>query len=616
MFRTILAIALGVTISFTVGYTQPDTLWTQTYGGWYDDSGQSVQQTSDGGFIIAGHTGNFGLGGEDVYLVKTDSTGTEEWSRAFGGSADDYGKCVQQTTDGGYIIAGYTFSYGSGSNDIYLIKTDSAGNEIWSHTFGGWDSDAAYSVQQTTDGGFIIVGDTESFSSSSSIYLIKTDNTGNLQWSRELGSAFEDYGRSVQQTSDGGYIVVGYKKPSGGNNTDINLIKTDALGYEQWYQWFGGDGIDEGYCVRQTSDGGFIITGTTSVTGTYPNDVCLLKTDNSGNQQWLQTFGGGSSDIGYSVRQTEDGGYIVVGNTTSFGAGGDDVYIINTNSSGDEQWNIVYGDYNYDGGSDVQQTTDGGYIIAGTNSPDGGSPYEEVLLIRLMPETIPDITVSLTPASAPIQIPAIGGSFDFNIQVTNNNPSITSFDCWTNVILPNGSLFGPLLGPVTITLPPGGTIDRDRSQVIPANAPSGVYTFQAWVGIHPTEPWNSDSFEFEKLGSTIAGNYSGWGNCGEPLVSSVGFGESDLPGKFALIGAYPNPFNPVTAISYQLPANSHVSLKVYNVSGREVATLVDGYRSAGSHEVTFDGSGLASGVYLYRLEANGQQAVGKMILLK
>ena len=259
-------------------------------------------------------------------LIKTDSDGNEQWRKTFGGTYHDYGDSMQQTMDGGYIIAGYTRSYGAGKYgkyDIWLIKTDSGGNEQWNKTFGGNSSDMGHSVQQTTDGGYVITGHTYSYEASSDVWLIKTDSGGNEQWNKTFRGTDYDDARSVQQTSDGGYIITGYTMSYGAGGYDVWLIKTDSSGNEQWNKTFGGKYSDEGYSVQQTIDGGYIITGCTCY-----NDVLLIKTDSDGNKQWSKTFGGTDRDWGNSVQQTIDGGYIIIGGTYSYGAGHLDVWLI------------------------------------------------------------------------------------------------------------------------------------------------------------------------------------------------------------------------------------------------------------------------------------------------
>jgi len=300
--------------------------FVNTFGGSSNDSGNSVQQTTDGGYIITGSTGTY----SDVLLIKTDSDGNEEWNKTFGGSDSDNGSSVQQTQDGGYIITGTIWSFGSGQQkDVWLIKTDSNGNEEWNQTFGGSDSDGGSSVQQTQDGGYIITGYTWSFGSGySDVWLIKTDSNGNEEWNKTFGGSDSDFGNSVQQTTDGGYIITGYILGS-----VVWLIKTDPNGNEEWNKTFGSS-ADEGRSVQQTQDGGYIITGSTQSFGSGQEDVYLIKTDSNGNEEWNQTFGGSSNDWGSSVQQTHDGGYIITGSTWSFGSGYSDVWLIKTDPQG------------------------------------------------------------------------------------------------------------------------------------------------------------------------------------------------------------------------------------------------------------------------------------------
>jgi hypothetical protein len=344
--------------------------WLKTFGGSSDDAGYSVQQTTDGGYIITGSTNSYGSGSKDVYLIKTDSLGYQQWDRTFGGSSDDYGNSVQQTTDGGYIIVGRTNSFG-GLCQVYLIKTDSNGEEQWSKTKGYSDRDDwGNSVQQTSDGGYIIVGRTHD-QGSEAIFLIKTDANGETEsgWPKIKGyDDYDDEGYSVQQTTDGGYIIVGRTSESG--NGDVFLIKTDANGGGGWNRHIGGSSADYGYSVQQTTDGGYIITGWTRSSSAGESDVYLIKTDASGIQTWSKTFGGTNDDVGRSVQQTEDGGYIIAGYTYSFGAGSADVYLIKTDASGDTSWSKTFGGSDSDLGFSVQQTSDGGYIITGNTGGD------------------------------------------------------------------------------------------------------------------------------------------------------------------------------------------------------------------------------------------------------
>jgi hypothetical protein len=327
----------------------PEEEWNRTFGGSDNDYAYSVQQTTDGGYILAGFTSSYGAGSTDFWLIKTNSAGNEEWNRTFGGSSIDMAESVQQTKDGGYILAGTTCSYGAGSNDFWLVKTDSAGNEEWNRTYGE-SYDGACSVQQTTDDGYILAGLTASYDAGSEdFWLVKTDSAGNEEWSRTFGgdgcerAGGSVWAGSVQQTTDGGYILAGTTCSYGAGFADFWLVKTNSAGNEEWNRTFGGSSIDVAWSVQQTTDGGYILAGLTSSYGAGSRDFWLVKTDSAGNEEWNRTFGGSSIDVASSVQQTTDDGYILAGATISYGAGSADFWLVKTDSAGTEDWSRTCG---------------------------------------------------------------------------------------------------------------------------------------------------------------------------------------------------------------------------------------------------------------------------------
>jgi len=390
--------------------------WEKTFGGSGEDVGTFVQVTNDGGYIVTGsttsHISNIAYSwlikssriGE-VLLIKTDANGSMEWERTFGGLGKDIGFSVQETNDGGYIIVGATRPHMIGDYDIWLIKTDSEGSLEWDNAFGGPANDWGASVQETKDGGYVITGGTESYGAgidnsflvksarTVNLWLIKTDSKGDPVWDRTFGGSGFDEGAAALETIDGNYIVSGYTTSYGAGGNDIWLIKTDSQGIELWDKTFGGSGEDVGFSVQETSDEGYIITGGTDSYGAGNKDVWLIKTDSNGTKEWDKTFGKSGFDEGTAVQETKDGGYIITGYTTHHEEGIGHSWLINTaeisyvwliktNMSGDMEWNKTFGGPSNDWGTSVQETNDGSYIITGgTESYDGGS--KEVLLIKV-----------------------------------------------------------------------------------------------------------------------------------------------------------------------------------------------------------------------------------------
>ncbi len=296
--------------------TNGDTLWTKTYGNQYDDYGFSIEKTNDGGYIIAGCRSNDSVT-YDVWLLRTNSDGDTLWTKTYGGYHTDIGRVVQQTADGGYIIAGLTRSFGQGTPtyaNVYFIKTDEHGDTLWTRIYGepGLVDDVAYSVKQTSDGGYVICGYT-GVDTGLDIYLLKTDANGNSIWARKYGGAGTEMGYSVLE-SNGGYIVAGFTNTFGPHPSNFYLLKVNYDGDTIWTKVHDLGNDEHGRSVQATSNGGYIIAGRTYLYGN--SDVALVRTDSNGNVIWTKVFPKiNHGDEAYEIQQTADNGYIIVGYT-------------------------------------------------------------------------------------------------------------------------------------------------------------------------------------------------------------------------------------------------------------------------------------------------------------
>jgi len=374
-------------------FTQPpDTLWTKTYGDTAEDYGESVQQTTDGGYILTGHTSSFGAGSLDVYLIKTDSLGETLWTRTFGGIDEDRGYSVLQAREGGYIIVGGTKSFGTGDFDLYLIKTDQLGETLWTRTYGGTGFDMGYSISNTLDGCYIITG--RKSGANGGVWLLKISGNGDTLWSRTFGG---NCGYAVKQTADSGYIIAG-------SNGKIWLVKTDANGDTLWtksYIYSPGSAI---YCtgldVSQTYDLGYIVSGySIDWTGDY-RVMDLLKTDSLGRKEWHNWYG--EWTFGYSVLQTPDSGYVVGGE--DYGA----VYILKTYPNGSTKWEKHVNFPYFSRGRDIQQTSDNGFIVVGDRRYMHTFTHD-VVLIKLSAEPGIEDGMELKEGGWRISNPVYGG---------------------------------------------------------------------------------------------------------------------------------------------------------------------------------------------------------------
>ena len=583
--------ALLITLQAFSGMAQvPVIQWQKSLGGSADDYANSVHQTADGGYIVAGYTssndgdvsGNHG--GTDMWVVKLDNAGNVQWQKTLGGSGDDVAKYVQQTTDAGYIIAGKTSSNDGdvtgnhGNADAWVVKLDNAGNIQWQKTLGGNNNDVANSVQQLSDGGYILGctaisennGDIIGSHGAGECWVVKISSTGVLEWSLCLGGQSYEYAHQVQQTADGGFVVGGIAMSIDGDVTgyqgggDHWVVKLDNIQQLEWQKTLGGSGTDVLTSVIQTTDGGYITAGHvysqdgdvagSGFHGTFFNDYWVVKLNSAGAIQWKKALGGTGNDLAQSVQQTVDGGYIVFGYTTSNdddvsgNNGYVDYWMVKLNSTGTIEWQKTLGgtgqegyasiEFQADGAHSIQQTTDSGYIVAGYSKSNDGDVSGnhgnfDYWVVKLGSCTLPQPAFSQT-NSANV----------YNFNYTGTNPYTTiSWD------------FGD------------GTPLSNVANPTHTYAAPGSYN----VCVTVTDDCGSDTA------------------C--QTINTVGTGINNIPG-FVNISIYPNPTAQQIIIDN---AEAGTVLDIYNNTG----SLVLHSKLKGDKD-NVDVSGLSSGIYLMR----------------
>ena len=386
--------------------------WQKALGGSAAENLLSIQSTPDGGYITSGLTysndgdvsGYHGGNEADAWVVKLSSTGAIQWQKVLGGSTGcDFANAILATPDGGYIIVGHTDSFDgdvtsiAGERDVWIVKLSSNGAIQWQKTIGGTESDYAYSLQSTADGGYIAAGYTYSNNGDVSgnhgdadAWVVKLSSSGAIQWQKSLGGSNEDIARYIQPTTDGGYIVAGSAKSNNGDvsgnhgDADAWVVKLSSTGAIQWQKSLGGSNEEIARSIQLTTDGGYIVAGSSKsnnsdVSGNNGDaDAWVIKLNSIGAIQWQKSLGGSNEEIARSILPTTDGGYIVAGSAKSSDGdvsgnhGGQDTWIVKLNNSGSILWRRSFGGTANDFANSIQHTTDGGYIVAGQAFSNNG----------------------------------------------------------------------------------------------------------------------------------------------------------------------------------------------------------------------------------------------------
>ena len=405
--KNLLFTALTTMLSVSFALAQYTIQWQKSLGGSMVENAACIQQTTDGGFILAGNSNSNDVSGNqgsyDVWVVKLNNTGTIEWQKLLGGSGFEGANSIQQTSDGGFIIAGVSHSNDGdvtgnhGNADYWIVKLTNTGIIEWQKSLGGSSLDYATSIQQTNDGGYILAGASSSNDGDVSgnqglddFWIVKLSSAGTIEWQESLGGTSNDRANDILQTIDGGYVVVGSTESSSGdvsNNSgtwDYWVVKLNNAGIIEWQNSLGGSSFEDAKSIQQTIDGGYVVAGySTSTDGNVSSnqgnaDFWILKLTDVGIVEWQKSLGGSADDIAFSLNLCNDGGFIVAGQSSSNDGdvsgnlGSVDFWVVKLTSIGTLEWQKSLGGTNAEWAYAVQQTMDGGYIVAGQSGSNDG----------------------------------------------------------------------------------------------------------------------------------------------------------------------------------------------------------------------------------------------------
>jgi hypothetical protein len=388
-----------------------DAGWNTTFGGLDFEAGFSLVESQDGGIIIAGRTYTYGAGDSDVFLVKTDADGSLLWSHTFGGSRSDMCWSLVECQDGGFALGCRTDSFGAGAWDMWLIRTNSTGHLQWSQTFGGSSHEHGMSIVECADHGFALSGSTQSFGGGwGDMYVVRTDENGTLLWSKTFGGTDYESGWRIITCSAGGFAIAGYNYSEGPVDRDFWLVRIDDDGNHLWDQYYiPGSAEEWAFGLVEADDGGFVLTGETASIGAGLKDIWVVRTDATGNHLWNRTFGGTSNDIGRWIIKGTYGGYVIGGETESYGAGQRDAWLIRIDANGNHLWNRTFGDSNDENCYEVIESRFGGFTFTGQTNSYGAGDYD-LWLVRDF-----SITWTETPAN---QLNEFGQPFSYDVNAT------------------------------------------------------------------------------------------------------------------------------------------------------------------------------------------------------
>ena len=468
--------------------TAGDTLWTRKINGPNNgkDLFYKVINTGDGGFAFCGYSTNNGIGNDDAYIVKMNSSGTIQWSKYWGGTGKERAQDIVQTADGGYAISGYTTSAPAAYYDAFIVRFNSSGDTLWSKRYGSGGFDDANAIVLMPDQGFLIGGQSTNGSSGLDMYLVRVRSNGDTLWTKKFGTTGTDNIEHIIRQSDGSFIIAGGTDGPGLGGNDGYAVKTDTGGTVLWSKIYGGNSQDDFHQVYKTVDGGFIFSGTSRSSGALEPNMWLQKTNSAGDSTWSKTYGGDNHDHGYSAVQTIDGGYILCGYSSSFGFNAEEAYIVKTNGSGNITDYLTY------------------ITIAAITEPLSGSCVNNSAQIKVVVrnfgrDTVPNVPVTIQingPINQTINQTYSGsvrpGELDtltFSTLVNLSAAGQYIFSCTSsnvNDVFPPNNNLTSTVSILNYSSPPSSTTDGSRcgtgSVTLSANATDSIFWYNASSG--------------------------------------------------------------------------------------------------------------------------------------
>ncbi|HYK46123.1 MAG TPA: T9SS type A sorting domain-containing protein [Parafilimonas sp.] len=608
----------------------PAKQWDADFGGSENEQLAAIQQTKDGGYIAGGYTES-GISGDvtqesrgssDYWIIKTNANGVKQADARFGGTSVDQLTCLQQTSDGGYILGGTSFSgiggdksqASRGNSDYWIVKIDRKGKKQWDATFGGTGPDELHSLQQTVDGGYILGGSslsgisgdkTQPTKGGKDFWIVKTDANGVKQWDADFGGDLFEELFSVRQTLEGGYILGGYSLSDvNGDKTDPNrgrfdmwIVKTDENGNKKWDAAFGGNDDDWLAQLRQTTDRGYILggwswsgaSGDKSQRSKGDNDYWIIKIDAKGVRQWDADLGGSSNDYLTDIQQTADAGYVLggysssplSGNKTQPTQGGTDYWIVKTDVDGKKQWDADFGGSEFEFLNGLQQTNDGGYILGGYSASGiSGDKTEDT-------KGFNDFWIVKTTAdSASCNIPT-------DLRTTNIRSEGATLKWDTLAGVTNYEVEYRIAGGFSDWT----IISTTTNQTTIAGLFSGTQY-----------EWKVRSVCSEKLSSEWSVKETFMTSFAAQAVEN--FSSTTLAG----LQVYPNPLVEFATVSFSLANASTVRISITDMSGKILQTIIDQNFLAGRHEVKLNRGSLVAGMYLLQVKINDGLTVRKILV--